>query len=175
MSASGAAVSTSVEPRALPRVAWLASIVLFGVLPVLTVLALFATAIQDDSIATDLRQFYGAAEAILDGDSPYTAAVATRRGRPVPVPAAPGADRDPAHGAPVRRGRRARDGGARGAALATLRVVGVRDWRCYGLALLWPPVLSAVQTGNVTLCSRSPPRSPGAIATGCSPPRRASG
>ena len=38
-----------------------------------------------------------------------------------------------------------------GAALATLFVLGVRDWRCYGIVLLWPPVISAIQTGNVTL------------------------
>jgi hypothetical protein len=34
---------------------------------------------------------------------------------------------------------------------ATLAVAGVRDWRCYGLAFLWPPVLDAIQTGNVTI------------------------
>lgn len=33
----------------------------------------------------------------------------------------------------------------------TLYVIGVRDWRCYPLALLWPPQISAVQTGNVTI------------------------
>ncbi len=36
-------------------------------------------------------------------------------------------------------------------ALWTLYVLEVRDWRCYGLALLWPPVISAIQTGNLTL------------------------
>jgi hypothetical protein len=34
---------------------------------------------------------------------------------------------------------------------ATLWIVGVRDWRCYGVVLIWPPVISAIQTGNVTL------------------------
>jgi hypothetical protein len=38
-----------------------------------------------------------------------------------------------------------------GAALAVPYVLGVRDWRCYGLLLLWPPVINAVQTGTVTL------------------------
>ena len=38
-----------------------------------------------------------------------------------------------------------------GAVLATLRALDVRDWRCYGVVFLWPPVLSAIQTGNVTL------------------------
>jgi hypothetical protein len=35
--------------------------------------------------------------------------------------------------------------------VATLVVAGVRDWRCYGLAFLWPPVLDGIQTGNVTI------------------------
>jgi hypothetical protein len=37
------------------------------------------------------------------------------------------------------------------AALAVPWVVGVRDWRCYGVLLLWPPVISGIQTGSVTL------------------------
>src|SRR4029079_4280335 len=37
------------------------------------------------------------------------------------------------------------------AALGTLWLLDVRDWRCYGIALMWPPVISAVQTGNLTL------------------------
>jgi hypothetical protein len=35
--------------------------------------------------------------------------------------------------------------------LAILAVLGVRDWRCYPLALLWPSVNAAVQTGNITI------------------------
>jgi hypothetical protein len=35
--------------------------------------------------------------------------------------------------------------------LATLAVLGVRDWRCYALALLWPQMNAAVQTGNITI------------------------
>ncbi|WP_181813580.1 glycosyltransferase 87 family protein [Gaiella occulta] len=34
---------------------------------------------------------------------------------------------------------------------ASLWLLGVRDWRCYGAAFLWTPVLAAVQTGNVTI------------------------
>jgi hypothetical protein len=37
------------------------------------------------------------------------------------------------------------------AAFAVLYVLGVRDWRCYGVAVMWPPVISAIQTGNLTL------------------------
>ncbi len=152
MSASGAAVSSSVErARSGPRVAWLASIVLFGVLPVLTVIALFAAAISDDSIATDLRQFYGAAEAIVDGDSPYTASVTTEWGGPYPYPPLPALTAIPLTPVPFDAAGVLVMAALVGAALATLRVLEIGDWRCYGLALLWPPVLSAVQTGNVTL------------------------
>lgn len=33
----------------------------------------------------------------------------------------------------------------------TLFVMGVRDLRCYAIAYVWPPVFSAIQTGNVTI------------------------
>ena len=35
--------------------------------------------------------------------------------------------------------------------VATLVLLGVRDWRCYGLAFLWPPVTDAVATGNMSI------------------------
>jgi hypothetical protein len=38
-----------------------------------------------------------------------------------------------------------------GATAATLGLLDVRDWRCYGLAFLWPPVLSAIHVENVTI------------------------
>ena len=34
---------------------------------------------------------------------------------------------------------------------AALLVLGVRDWRIFGVTLLWPPVLDAIQTGNASL------------------------
>jgi hypothetical protein len=37
------------------------------------------------------------------------------------------------------------------AALLTVRLLDVRDWRVYGVVLLWAPVVSAWQTANVTL------------------------
>lgn len=37
------------------------------------------------------------------------------------------------------------------AVFATLYLLGVRDWRCYGIALLWPGVLSAVHVENITI------------------------
>ena len=34
---------------------------------------------------------------------------------------------------------------------ASLRVLGIRDWRCYGAAFLWGASFHAVQTGNVSI------------------------
>lgn len=38
-----------------------------------------------------------------------------------------------------------------GCLVGVFLVLGVRDWRIYGAALLWPPVINATQTGNATL------------------------
>jgi hypothetical protein len=38
-----------------------------------------------------------------------------------------------------------------GAVVASLQLVGVRDWRCYSLALLSPPVVEGIFYGNVTI------------------------
>jgi hypothetical protein len=37
------------------------------------------------------------------------------------------------------------------AVLVALRLLNVRDWRLYGVVLLWPPVVSGWQTANITL------------------------
>jgi hypothetical protein len=34
---------------------------------------------------------------------------------------------------------------------ATLRLLDVRDWRCYAIAFLWWPIIIGIQTGNLTL------------------------
>jgi hypothetical protein len=34
---------------------------------------------------------------------------------------------------------------------ASLWLLGVRDWRCYGIVFAWAPVLAGLQTGNVTI------------------------
>jgi len=38
-----------------------------------------------------------------------------------------------------------------GSLAGALWILGVRDWRVFGATLLWPPVVSAYQTANVTL------------------------
>jgi hypothetical protein len=123
-----------------------------GVIPV-TLLIVFGW-LARHSLALDLHHaFRPAAQAVLAGHSPYpppTAdAVATRAGfvylpfasflfvpfafMPLPVAELVGTLLVVAAGA------------------TALWIVGVRDWRCYGIVLLFPPVLSAIQTANLTL------------------------
>ena len=52
------------------RIGWLASIAFFAILPAVVLVAA-ASALGGDTLAFDLRQFYDAAHAVLDGDSPY--------------------------------------------------------------------------------------------------------
>ncbi len=124
-----------------------------AVLPVVTLLTLFATTIDDDSVAFDFRPFYSAAGEVLRGHTPYPLTND-------PLTAASGAFVYPPLTALTAIPLRLIPLDAAGvivmvllvlALLATPFVLGVRDWRCYGLVCLWPPVLSAIQSGNVTL------------------------
>ena len=127
-----------VEPRplTLSRVTWLASIVFFGVLPALTRRAARGRRFETN-VAIDFRQFYGAAEAILRGESPYppNGEPTTSWGGPYPYPPLPALLDDPADASPGRRPRELSSWPCSSVvALAVLFVVGVRDWRCYGVA-----------------------------------------
>lgn len=147
-------VSDATPPTvSLSRVVRFASIVFLGVLPALTLVVLFVSTIQDDIVAMDFRQFYGAAEAILRGETPYGAAgePLTSWGGPYPYPPLLGNVATPLTVLSPEAAGLLVMAALVVVALAVPFVLGVRDWRCYGLILLWPPVISAIQTGNVTL------------------------
>ena len=134
------------------RAVWLGSIVFFGFMPVL-VLLLLVTEAWDRSIAIDLHQFVNAAQAILDGQSPYppNGEPTTFWGGPYPYPPLPALLAVVLTTLPFHVAGLLVMSALVLAAVATLWLIGVRDWRCYGLALMWPPVISAIQTGNLTL------------------------
>jgi alpha-1,2-mannosyltransferase len=152
-------VSVSPHPRtALPRPArpessgQVLALALFLVLPVAVLLALFVETVRDDAVAFDFRVFYGAAEAILRGDTPYApddAGDAIARSFVYPPLTALAAI--PLTVLPFQAAGLLVQAGLVVAILAALYVLGVTDWRCYGIVLLWPPVLSAIQTGSVTI------------------------
>lgn len=141
------------RPMTFSRIVRLAAVVFCGVLPLLTLVALFAEAIREDAVAFDFRVFYGAAESVLRGETPYQAlndpAAGVGRGYVYPPLTAIGAI--PFTVLPLEVAGLLVMALLVVAALAIPFVVGVRDWRCYGLVLLWPPVISAIQTGSVTI------------------------
>lgn len=137
----------------LERVKWFASIVFCGVLPAFALIVFYETMTADGTQAFDFRPFYRAAGAILEGETPYPAA-----DDPLTASTAPYVY--PPLGALVSIPSRAASFDVSGvvimvlltaAAFAIPFVLGVRDWRCFGVVFLWPPVWNAVQTGNMTL------------------------
>jgi hypothetical protein len=137
----------------MSRVLRFGSIVLFGVLPVLVLGAVFVDAIQGGVVAIDFRQFYRGADAILRGVTPYPSATDSLEpwAHPYVYPPLPAILTIPLKALSLEAAGLIVMATSVASALAILRVLGVRDWRCYGLMLLWPPVISAIQTGNPTL------------------------
>jgi hypothetical protein len=130
-----------------------ATVAVCGVLPVF-VLAVVVADLVDGGAGWPFREaFLGAAEAILRGESPYPdiddASIAAGTAYVYPPLAAL---------AVIPFTLVSEGVAAVGfasllvfAVVATLFLLGVRDWRCYGVALLWPATLSAVHVENITL------------------------
>jgi len=137
----------------MPTVRRPLEVVLLGAVPVLAlVMALWAYA-GDDRLALDFHhELYVQAEAVVDGDDPIDAPDAYLADRAnkvwpmsavlpvVPLTAIPPGAADWLATAAVLA-----------ALLAALWLLEVRDWRIYGVVLLWPSVIEAVQTANASL------------------------
>lgn len=129
------------------------TIALFGVLPLFAIGFVVVDLASGEAGWAFREAFLGAAEAVLHDESPYPALTdpAVERGTAYVYPPVTALLATPFTLV-------SSDVAAVLFALilvaavpATLAVLGVRDWRCYGLALLWPPVLSAVHVENITL------------------------
>jgi len=130
----------------------LAPILLFGVLPVAVAIAMFATAHSTNSLSADFHnELYPEAKLLLRWESPF-----------------PGPDAALEHGhnliwPPVAAFLVApltilSPGAADWAIalvglvcfMASLRIVGVRDWRVYGVFTLWPSVIGEIRVSHLT-------------------------
>lgn len=128
-------------------------IVLFAVPVAWTSFYLVAAGVHE-SLAYDFREAYlPAAHSVLDGESPYPALddpeLAAETAYVYPpllayavVPATLLSENAASVVAALV---------AVGLLLATMLVLGVRDWRCYGAALLWAPTLNALHTASSSL------------------------
>jgi hypothetical protein len=128
---------------------------LFGVLPVALFFTLAGYAIAagyGSDFGFDFKPVWQAAHNVLSGSSPYPAHLSALRSEQrfvyppiaallgVPFAAFPFAVAASLYALVLV-----------GVGALTLRVLGVRDWRCYGIALLWPPVIQAITLGTVSL------------------------
>ncbi|HEU5263227.1 MAG TPA: glycosyltransferase family 87 protein, partial [Gaiellaceae bacterium] len=141
------------RPVVSSRLTWLASVVFCAVLPAVVLVALFSVSIYDGSDAIDFRQFYRGAEDILRGEDPYPSPgdPLTASGRPYVYPPLPAITVIPLTVVSLSIAEILVMTAQVLLVLAIPLVLGVRDWRCYGVVFLWPPVISAIQTSNPTL------------------------
>jgi hypothetical protein len=145
--------SFAAHGTARPRFAALASIAFFGVLPLLALVIMFVDAIRIDGVAFDFRVFYVAAEAVLRGNSvfPPVDDPTLLDGRAYVYPPFLAVLLAPLTAVSMDTAGLIVMVALVLAALAVPVVVGVRDWRCVGIVLLWPPVISAIQTGSISI------------------------
>lgn len=139
------------SPRALVVLGL--EVLLLGALPLTALYYVFANVFHGGQVTDFENAFYPAAEAVLHGRSPYPAL-------DDPSLAAGTAYVYPPLTAIASVPLTALSSEAAGVAVmallvamvvATLLVLEVRDWRCYGVAFLWLPVISAIQAANVTI------------------------
>jgi alpha-1,2-mannosyltransferase len=131
-----------------------ATVVALAIVPVVVAVLFLAAHYEGGTLAFDLRGAYlPAAEAIVDGESPYPALHDPRFAaeRAYVYPPLVAVVLTPATLLSV-------DALSVLAALASLALVlgilyllGLRDWRCYGAAILWAPTLIGAQTASASL------------------------
>lgn len=129
------------------------TLVVFGFLPLVAIAVIFQNVLNGGKV-TDLENvFLGAAHAVADGDSPYPSpdADVVGLGKAYVYPPLVAQAALPLTVLSTKAAGLLVMALLTAAVVATLLVLGVRDWRCYGLAFLWSPVLSAIQTGNITI------------------------
>lgn len=132
--------ATSGKPQR-SALAVLAPYLLLGLLPLLLWTGLLLDVASRDALAFDFREFfYPQARDLIEGRTPATAYPPLTTLFYVPFALLPAGVADVVVTAAMI-----------GCAGATLFVLGIRDWRCYGAAALWLPVYGAVQTANVSL------------------------
>jgi hypothetical protein len=105
-----------------------------------------------ENYAFDLRVFWEAGAAFVDGRSPYpeqsAAVIATKQNFLYPAPIA--ALFAPLSALPLSVAAALFSIVVLGAALLMLRVLGVRDWRCYGAVCLGFPLVFSVGLGTIS-------------------------
>ncbi|MGC9221188.1 MAG: glycosyltransferase family 87 protein [Solirubrobacteraceae bacterium] len=141
------------NPGKLERFRVPAEHMVLGALPLASTVGLLLFVIHAHELALDFGAvYYQAAERLLHGANPYAVSnldVAT--GRTFVYPALAAFLFTPFALVGRVPGESLVTLACMVSGLGALRVMGVRDWRVYGIAMLWLPTITAWQTGNLTL------------------------
>lgn len=137
----------------LSRLVWLGSVVLCALLPPFALVVMFHDAIVTEGVAFDFRVFYLAAEAALGGETIYPPVddSTLQDGRAYVYPPLLAVLMTPLTVLSIDAAGLLVMVALVVAVLAIPLILGVRDWRCVAIVLLWPPVISAIQTANVSI------------------------
>ncbi len=128
-------------------------VVLLAMLPVTALVVVAVSSDRAGVLGYDFREsFLPAAVAVLHGGNPYAATTlrALHAGTAFVYPPVAAYFYAPVGLLPPTAAAAVASALAAVAVPATLWVLGVRDWRCYGSALLWLPVVSAIHLAAVS-------------------------
>ena len=135
------------------RPRWLASMVLFVVIPVAILVAVLSDEVLRSGAGFDFRTDLNAAKALLQHGTPYTPIDPglLSAGKQYVYPPLTALALMPLTVLPSTVAGLVAMLGLVAAVLAIPLVLGVRDPRCLGLLFLWPPVVQGIQTSNVAI------------------------
>lgn len=128
------------------------AIVLLGVLPVVTAIVMFAVAHDSGSLARDFHnELYPQAQLLLDWQNPFPGPDHPLEYGHNPIwPPVAAFLVSPLTALPPAAADWVMALLGLAAAMLSLRIVGVRDWRVYGAFALWPPVIGEIRVSHLT-------------------------
>jgi Glycosyltransferase family 87 len=149
--------ATAVQSRAAMRLVVVArgsaEVFLFAALP-LSYLALFVYVLGTGYDAFDFHTFWHSGRDVLNGHSPYSASLPAVAHmdtfRPFVYPAPAALAMIPFSALPYGVANALWFVVGLAAVVGALRLLGVRDWRCYGALLAWPAVWSSLVNGAIS-------------------------
>ena len=127
-------------------------ILLFGVLPVAVAIGMFATAHSSNSLAADFHnELYPEAKLLLHWTNPFPGPdAALEYGHNLIWPPVAAFLISPLTALPAGTANWAIALIGLACSLLSLRIVGVRDWRVYGVFALWPQVIGEIRISHLT-------------------------
>ena len=128
-------------------------VLLLGALPLAALYYVFLNVVHGGQVTDFENAFYPAAEAVLHGRSPYPAVddPSLVAGTAYVYPPLTAIATIPLTTLSSEAAGLVTMALLVAMVIAVLLVLDVRDWRCYGMAFLWLPVISAIQAANVTI------------------------